>query len=71
MCIRDSLTIDHVELPKRLELEDKWILSKLNTLIREVTDNMDCLLYTSAAQTALTRKLYMGKGVKSAPCAEK
>ncbi|MBE7009366.1 MAG: valine--tRNA ligase, partial [Ruminococcaceae bacterium] len=36
-----NLTIDRVELPEKLELEDKWILSKLNTLIREVTDNMD------------------------------
>ena len=36
-----NLTIDHVELPKKLELEDKWILSKLNTLIREVTDNLE------------------------------
>ncbi len=36
-----NLTIDRVELPDKLELEDKWILSKLNTLIREVTDNMD------------------------------
>ena len=36
-----NLTIDHVELPETLELEDKWVLSKLNTLIREVTDNMD------------------------------
>ena len=36
-----NLTIDHVELPEKLELEDKWILSKLNTLVREVTDNMD------------------------------
>ena len=36
-----NLTIDKVELPDNLELEDKWILSKLNTLIREVTDNMD------------------------------
>ena len=36
-----NLTIDHVELPKRLELEDKWVLSKLNTLVKEVTDNMD------------------------------
>ena len=36
-----NLTIDHIELPEKLELEDKWILSKLNTLIREVTDNMD------------------------------
>ena len=36
-----NLTIDQVELPERLELEDKWVLSKLNTLIREVTDNME------------------------------
>ena len=36
-----NLTIDKVELPKKLELEDKWVLSKLNTLIREVTENMD------------------------------
>ena len=36
-----NLTIDYVELPETLELEDKWVLSKLNTLIREVTDNMD------------------------------
>ena len=33
--------IDKVELPDKLELEDKWVLSKLNTLIREVTDNME------------------------------
>ena len=36
-----NLTIDQVELPEKLELEDKWVLSKLNTLIREVTENMD------------------------------
>ena len=36
-----NLTIDKVCLPEKLEREDKWILSKLNTLIREVTDNMD------------------------------
>ena len=36
-----NLTIDQVELPEKLELEDKWVLSKLNTLIREVTDNME------------------------------
>ena len=36
-----NLTIDHVELPEQLELEDKWVLSKLNTLVKEVTDNMD------------------------------
>ena len=36
-----NLTIERVELPEKLELEDKWVLSKLNTLIREVTDNME------------------------------
>ena len=38
-----NLTIDKNELPEasKLEQEDKWILSKLNTLITEVTDNMD------------------------------
>ena len=28
-------------LPKELEIEDKWILSKVNTLAKEVTDNLD------------------------------
>ena len=38
-----NLTIDRYELPAadKLEREDKWVLSKLNTLIREVTDNME------------------------------
>ena len=36
-----NLSIDKVQLPEKLELEDKWVLSKLNTLIREVTENMD------------------------------
>ena len=36
-----NLTIDKVALPEKLELEDKWILSKLNKLIREVTENME------------------------------
>ncbi len=36
-----NLTIDKVELQKDLELEDKWVLSKLNTLVKEVTDNME------------------------------
>jgi valyl-tRNA synthetase len=36
-----NLTIDKNELPDKLELEDKWILSKLNTLTREVNENMD------------------------------
>ena len=36
-----NLTIDEVKVPEKLELEDKWVLSKLNTLVREVTENMD------------------------------
>ena len=36
-----NLTIEEGALPEKLELEDKWIVSKLNTLIREVGDNMD------------------------------
>jgi len=36
-----NLTIQHNELPEKLELEDKWILSKLNTLAREVCENLD------------------------------
>jgi len=36
-----NLTISDSALPERLELEDKWILSKLNTLIPDVTDNME------------------------------
>mgnify|MGYP002508495816 FL=1 len=29
-----NLSIDEVRLPEKLELEDKWVLSKLNTLVR-------------------------------------
>ncbi len=38
-----NLTIDKPGLPdvSELEAEDKWVLTKLNTLIREVTENMD------------------------------
>ncbi len=36
-----NLTIEKNELPARLRLEDKWILSKLNALTREVTDNIE------------------------------
>ena len=36
-----NLTIDKNELPEKLEIEDKWILSKLNDLTGEVIDNMD------------------------------
>ncbi len=36
-----NLTIDKNELPEKLEIEDKWILSKLNDLTKEVCENMD------------------------------
>ena len=45
-----NLTIDHVELPEKLENEDKWILSKLNALIPEMTENMDKYELGVAAQ---------------------
>ena len=38
-----NLDIDENKLPDTsdLQLEDKWILSKYNTLVKEVTDNLD------------------------------
>ena len=45
-----NLTIDKCVLPEKLELEDKWILSKLNSLIPDVTDNMDHYELGVAAQ---------------------
>ena len=45
-----NLTIDRCELPEHLELEDKWILSKLNSVIPEVTENMDKYELGVAAQ---------------------
>ena len=38
-----NLSIDKIELPdeSQLKLEDKWILSKYNTLVKEVTENLD------------------------------
>ena len=36
-----NLTTDKCTLPDTLEQEDKWILSKLNRLVKEVTENMD------------------------------
>ena len=36
-----NLTTDQHTLPDTLEQEDKWILSKLNRLVKEVTENMD------------------------------
>jgi valyl-tRNA synthetase len=45
-----NLTIDQCRLPDQLELEDRWILSKLNTVIAEVTDNMERYELGVAAQ---------------------
>ena len=45
-----NLTINTCALPEKLELEDKWILSKLNTAIREITENMDRYELGVAAQ---------------------
>lgn len=39
--IQMNLTIDKAELPETLALEDKWIVSKFNTLVRDVTNNID------------------------------
>lgn len=36
-----NLTVQDCALPGKLELEDKWILSKLNTLIKEVNENLE------------------------------
>lgn len=36
-----NLTIERNELPAKLEIEDKWILAKLNDVVKEVNENMD------------------------------
>ncbi|MDO4816773.1 MAG: valine--tRNA ligase [Bacillota bacterium] len=36
-----NLTIEDNKLPEKLETEDKWILSKLNQVTKEVCENMD------------------------------
>ena len=36
-----NLSVEDNHLPEALETEDKWILSKLNRVIKEVCDNMD------------------------------
>ena len=45
-----NLTIEKCELPEQLELEDKWILSKLNRTIAEVTENLEKYELGVAAQ---------------------
>ena len=48
--LKMNLTIDKCQLPDKLELEDKWILSKLNSVIPEVTENMERYELGVAAQ---------------------
>jgi valyl-tRNA synthetase len=45
-----NLTITENKLPQQLEMEDKWILSKLNGVIRAVTDNLEKYELGVAAQ---------------------
>ncbi len=47
-----NLNIDKCELPEldKLALEDKWIISKFNTLVSEITDNIDKYELGIAAQ---------------------
>ncbi len=45
-----NMTTDKVELPENLSIEDKWILSKLNSLIKEVTYNLEQFDMGVAAQ---------------------
>ncbi len=45
-----NLTIEECKLPEKLELEDKWILSKLNRTVAEVTENMEKYELGVAAQ---------------------
>ena len=39
--IQMNLTIDEIGLPDTLALEDKWILTRYNELVRAVTENID------------------------------
>ena len=48
--IQMNLTIDKVQLPEKLTMEDKWILSKFNTLVQDVTTNIDKYELGIAAQ---------------------
>ena len=36
-----NLKMDKIELPQNPQLEDKWILSKYNNLVKEVTENLE------------------------------
>ena len=45
-----NLTVEDKTLPEKLELPDRWVLSKLNALIKEVNDNFDRFELGIAAQ---------------------
>ncbi len=45
-----NLSVEDRTLPEKLELPDKWVLSRLNDLIREVNDNFDRFELGIAAQ---------------------
>lgn len=45
-----NLTIEKNQLPATLEMEDKWVLSKMNNTIRAVTDNIEKFEVGIAAQ---------------------
>ena len=45
-----NLSIEDTALPEKLELPDKWVLSKYNTLVKEVRDNLDRYELGIAAQ---------------------
>ncbi len=45
-----NLTVEDRTLPERLELPDRWVLSKLNTLTAEVTENVEKFELGIAAQ---------------------
>lgn len=45
-----NLTIEKNQLPDTLEMEDKWVLSKMNNTIREVTANIEKYEVGIAAQ---------------------
>jgi len=40
-CSHSDFACKHCLLPEKLELEDMWVLSKLNSLVHEVCDNLD------------------------------
>ena len=44
------LTIDKVELPEKLEIEDKWILNEYNKAVKDIRENLDKYELGVAAQ---------------------